>query len=239
MDSLYDSRIVALRDAELARAEARAAEAVYAGARAALGQQRAASVIVAPFAGIVVRHRADVGARLTPGAPVMDVRSAGAVEIEVPLPESMIESARGSRVSVRVGEGVWRAANITRLDGMIDPSTRTRTAYLAFDEAAPEAEPGSFAHARFDPGVAASAMAAGGRTSIPSPTVTIPAAALVRRGALTGVYVIREERASLRWVKLGHTDGGSVEVLAGLRPGEDVALDPAPLADRRLVEIRR
>ena len=140
MDSLYDSRVVALRDAELARAEARAAEAASAGARAALEQQRAASVIVAPFAGIVVRHRADVGARLTPGAPVMDVRSAGAVEIEVPLPESMIESARGSRVSVRVGEGVWRAANITRLDGMIDPSTRTRTAYLAFDEAAPEAE---------------------------------------------------------------------------------------------------
>ncbi len=240
MDSLYAGRVVALRDVEVARAEARSAEAALAAARATLEQQRAASTIVAPFAGVVVRHRADVGTRLTAGAPVLDVRSLGAVEIEVPLPESAVESTRGSRVSVKVGDGAWREAKLLRLDGMIDPATRTRTAYLALEDAAPEAEPGAFAHARFeaaDPGPTRSEV--GAASVDPAPALFVPTVTLVRRGALTGVYVIREGRASLRWVKLGRIDGDSVEVLAGLWPGEDVALDPAPLADGRTVETRR
>jgi multidrug efflux pump subunit AcrA (membrane-fusion protein) len=63
----------------------------------------------------------------------------------------------------------------------------------------------------------------------------VPASSLVRRGGLTGVFVVSDGRAHLRWVRLGRTDGGQVEVLAGLFPGDEVAVSAAGLADGRRV----
>jgi hypothetical protein len=63
--------------------------------------------------------------------------------------------------------------------------------------------------------------------------VALPAAAVVRRGQLTSVFVRDGERAQLRLVEVGDalvsSDGADVvEVLAGLRPGERVIVDPPP-----------
>jgi hypothetical protein len=55
----------------------------------------------------------------------------------------------------------------------------------------------------------------------------VPQAAIVRRGELTAVYVVNGQGFSLRAVRLGAQQGGdAVEVLAGLNPGDLVALDP-------------
>lgn len=55
----------------------------------------------------------------------------------------------------------------------------------------------------------------------------VPASALVRRGELTGVYVIDADNAvGLRQLRLGHRFGDNVEVLAGLAPAEHIARDP-------------
>jgi hypothetical protein len=56
----------------------------------------------------------------------------------------------------------------------------------------------------------------------------VPRAAVFRRSELTAVYVIDAEgRPSLRQVRLGTaSDERAVEVLAGVRAGEHVALDP-------------
>ena len=55
----------------------------------------------------------------------------------------------------------------------------------------------------------------------------VPAASLVERSEVTGVYVIDARgRASLRQVRTGHRFGERIEILAGLAPGERVALDP-------------
>ncbi len=66
----------------------------------------------------------------------------------------------------------------------------------------------------------------------------VPRSAVVlRRGELTAVYVVPTTRAPprLRQVRAGRgvADENGVEVLAGLRPGERVALDPvrAGMAD--------
>jgi hypothetical protein len=56
----------------------------------------------------------------------------------------------------------------------------------------------------------------------------VPRAAVLRRSEVTAVYVVDAEgRARLRQVRLGEAgDETSVEVLAGLQPGERVALEP-------------
>ena len=53
--------------------------------------------------------------------------------------------------------------------------------------------------------------------------IAIPAAAVVRRGQLTGVGVISADGTTLRWVRLGRAVGDQVEVLSGLAPGERIA----------------
>ena len=56
----------------------------------------------------------------------------------------------------------------------------------------------------------------------------LPADAVVRRGELTGAYVVDSAgRVSLRYLRLGTPAAdGSVPVLAGLARGEKVATDP-------------
>lgn len=58
--------------------------------------------------------------------------------------------------------------------------------------------------------------------------LVIPQSAVLRRSEVVAVYVVDEQgSAKLRQVRLGEkTATGSVEVLAGLNPGERVALDP-------------
>jgi hypothetical protein len=69
--------------------------------------------------------------------------------------------------------------------------------------------------------------------------LTVPAAALLERGGLRGLFVVSEGRARLRWVAVGSRDGDTVEVRAGVEPGEHVVLDPAGLADGAPVREQR
>ena len=84
---------------------------------------------------------------------------------------------------------------------------------------------------------AASGLRAGlfARLLVPSVTaetrITVPAAAILERGGLTGLFVIRDGRAYLRWVAAGARDGDTVEIRAGVEPGERVVLEPAGLVD--------
>jgi hypothetical protein len=66
----------------------------------------------------------------------------------------------------------------------------------------------------------------------------VPAAAVVERGGLTGVFVVDGGRASLRWISVGARDGDRFVVRAGLESGERVALDTAALTDGALVAVR-
>ena len=57
--------------------------------------------------------------------------------------------------------------------------------------------------------------------------VVVPAAAVLRRGELTAVYVATPTGFALKAVRLGADHGSAgIEVLAGLGPDDRVALDP-------------
>jgi hypothetical protein len=70
-----------------------------------------------------------------------------------------------------------------------------------------------------------------------APAVVVPEAALVRRGPLTGVFVVDDGGfARLRWLSPGAIRDGRVAILAGLAVGERyVEAPPAELADGRRV----
>lgn len=71
------------------------------------------------------------------------------------------------------------------------------------------------------------------------PDVVVPQSALVREGALVGLYVVgKDERPVLRWVRLGRSEGGRVAILAGVEEGERVVVDPALLQQENQTENR-
>ncbi len=59
----------------------------------------------------------------------------------------------------------------------------------------------------------------------------------MQRGDLSGVFVIADGRAALRWLRFGEPEGDQLPVLAGLTPGERVIAGPAGLRDGQRVEV--
>lgn len=232
MESLYTSRVAALREVEGARAERHAAEADWARARAMADQVGSAVAIEAPFDGVVVRRHADLGAELGPGQPLLDIRSDAVGEITVPVPESELGRLASGRAEFQIGAGPWRAATLARLDGMTDFATRSRVA--RFRSAGAPLEAGAFARVRL-PAVAE--RVPGGDDALSSLPLSVPSRALVRRGGLTGVFVVEGAIARLRWLRVGREDAGRIEVLAGLEAADQVVANPTGLEDGRAVRI--
>jgi len=131
--------------------------------------------------------------------------------------------------TVAAGDAV--SIDVTSLPGAVFAAT--------IDRVVPAANPGSRtydveAHVENPDGRLRSGRFA--RMSIPVGTrsaVVVPAAAVIRRGQLTGVWIVDDQgRAVLRWIRLGRELGDRVELLSGLAGGETIVLTAAaPLAE--------
>jgi len=235
MESLFVARVASQRERELAESDRREAEAAYASAQAALAALTSDLAIPAPFDGVVVRRMLDPGATVIPGQPIVAIRSRAPGEIVAAVPESELGRLTHGRFAYRVGDGPWQEATLARIDGMTDYATRTRFARFRPGHSGAPPVPGAFARVRID----AAPGPAGGDTTARARTLSVPSRSLVHRGALSGVFVVEQGRAYLRWLRLGATDGERIEVLSGLDPAEEIAADPAGLADGRAVVVTR
>jgi hypothetical protein len=119
-------------------------------------------------------------------------------------------------VPVRIDlTAVGRSVSATKVTVIPLADTRTHTTRVRLDLPATEAVlPGQFARVHFVTGTIRA--------------IAVPAAALLRRGEVTAVYVIDGQgRPQLRQVRTGEVVGdGQVEILAGLAGGERIAQNP-------------
>lgn len=197
------------------------AEAGLRKARSALEEaraQRAYVVLRAPFDGVVTRRSVDPGELASPGRPVLTLLEAGSVKIVADLPAALAPTVEaGTPVTVvEPGSGRSAPAEIVRVSPAVEASTRqfrVEARFTGSGDVGLTVGPGSFVRLR---------LAGHG-----PPSVWAPADALLRRGQLTGVYVLRADTLRLRWVRTGESRGDAVEALAGLRPGEQVVRNPS------------
>ena len=193
-------------------------ESLQANSRAA-GATRSHAVITAPYAGLVAATQAEVGDMAMPGKPVVTLFAPGRLRVVSYIPETQMDGVRSGLVKtppvVEIGGQRVPGMQTTILPAA-DPGTRTTEIRIDLPEGV-QAIPGQFARVRF-----ALAMAAS------SPRLSIPETAILRRGELTAVYVRADDgRFQQRQVRLGEAlPDGRIEVLAGLKAGENVALDP-------------
>jgi RND family efflux transporter MFP subunit len=193
-------------EAGLARAEA-GLDAARAG-NSELAAVRAYGVLRAPFAGVVTHRFVDVGDFAAPGAPLVTVQDASRLRIVATVPASMAARVKtGTRLTARV-EGTEVSAVV---EGVV-PSAATMYTINAIVQNR---------DGKLPSGAAAVLMVPSTTTAR---TFLVPLEAIVREGDLTGVRVVRDGRAELRWVRLGDTRAGRVVVLSGLSALERVAL---------------
>lgn len=212
--------------AALDRAEAqfKATQAQAAAQLAAAGAARTASgfyTVRAPYDGIVSAVAVVLGDMAMPGRLLLTMHDPAALRVSAALPETAAPVA-GAALQVELpGLGPARIAPPHwQVLPAVDPATHTVELRLDLPAGTPAA-PGMFARAWLPARVAAGA----------APALSVPAGAVVRRAELAGVYVVGADgRPLLRQVRLGPATGGAVEVLAGLRAGERVALDPQAAA---------
>lgn len=205
---------------EALRAQSEAAKAQDSGARAMLGYTR----LSAPFAGLVTARLADPGTLASPGVPLLQVDSAGPLQLQTTVDESAIGTVRkGMKVPVSIDGAP--TGNVTGTVAEIvpaaDPSSHSFTVKidLAFTG---KLHAGMYGTAAF---------AAGSRQSI-----LIPNSAVVLRGSLACAYVLDSKGiAQLRYLTLGAAQENSLEVLSGISAGEKLVDDPA---DRDLAGMR-
>ncbi len=224
---LRAQNFVAQAALDTALAQYRAAEAGAAAARAGQTQASVAqgfTRLTAPYDGWVLATHAEAGALAMPGAPILTVYAPQPMRAVVHVPASQQPLAlSASKVEVQLpGTDRWVSPAAKTTVPAADPVSQTVEWRLNLSDADGAGQvPGRQVKVRF---TGSAAQAAPQR-------LVVPATALLRRGELTGVYVVTAKGESvqgfaLRAVRTGATHGDGVEVLAGLKTGDQVALDP-------------
>ncbi|AVO47991.1 efflux RND transporter periplasmic adaptor subunit [Melaminivora suipulveris] len=230
-----------ISQAGLERAQAQA-QAAHAQVRAVQAQSGAAAaqtglhVVRAPYSGVVSEVHVALGDMATPGRPLARLYDPAALRVSATVPQALQLADGPAQLEVpSLGAGRMSvpAQGLQRLP-TVDRATHTAQLRVALPADLAGAAPGMFARLWLPV-----ARPAQGAASAPA-ALTVPASAVLRRGELTAVYVLDEEgRPRLRQVRLGDAPGGRadasarVPVLAGLRSGERVALDPQAAAQVR------
>ena len=207
----------ALDQAQAAFDAARAQHAAAEAGRAQADASRGFATVTSPLTGVVAQRLTEPGEMAQPGRPLMLIYEPGALRAVADVPQQQLASLGRGALQAKVEfpeNGRWLdAASVTVLPAA-DPRTHTARVRVALPADAAGVVPGMAARVHFVVGSA--------------PRLTVPAAAVLRRGELTGVYVADGKGGfSLRQLRVGSTlDDASVEVLAGLSGGETIALDP-------------
>jgi RND family efflux transporter MFP subunit len=202
-------------EADFKQAQARLT-AMLAGAGQA-ATERSFATIVAPYSGTVSARHIELGEMATPGRPLMTGFDPSTLRVVATVAQQQIAAIQAvGRARVEVPSiGKWIEAKSVTIIPSADPRTHTTRIRLELPEDVRGIYPGVFARAHFVIGK--------------EPRLLVPREAVLRRSEVTAVYVLDAQGTPLlRQVRLGTAnDERSIEVLAGLKPGERVALEPA------------
>jgi len=191
-------------------------------------------VLNAPYSGVVSEVTATLGDMAMPGRPLLVMHDPAALRVVAAVPQTLLGGLSDKLAAVRyelpgapvvAGQTGLRAPAQTQLLPTIDPATHTAQIRLMLPVGSPGVTPGMFARVWLPAG----AQTGQGQTE----QLFLPAGAIVRRGEMTGVYVVDAQgQARLRQVRLGRATAERVEVLSGVSKGEQVLADPKAATPR-------
>jgi RND family efflux transporter MFP subunit len=173
------------------------------------------SNITAPFSGVVTGKYINKGAMASPGVPLISVEAPGKYQVVAMVPESEITQIKsGTNVNVTIkSTGEVVKGEVTEVSTSAKNTGGQYLVKVLLDKTDANLLSGMFTSVQFP------------ITKSTSNKILIPTSAIIKRGELTGVYVVSSSNtALLRWLRLGKIFGDKIEVLSGLDADEQFIL---------------
>jgi membrane fusion protein (multidrug efflux system) len=207
---LYDTKV--LSDAQIEQIEATfsANQARVASARSRLND----TVIRAPFSGRVGLRRVSVGSLIAPGAVITTLDDTSTIKLDFSVPETVV-AAMKSGLSIEATSVAYPgrvfAGTVASVDSRVDPNTRSVVVRAALPNTDGLLKPGMFLTVHLSRGDA--------------DVLVIPEESLLPEQGDVFVFVVQDGKAARRKIQTGQRRVGSVQVVAGLQPGELVVTE--------------
>jgi len=169
----------------------------------------------APFDGIVTGVKASIGESVNPGQGLFTLVDIREIRVEARVLESEIGRIKAGREAAlmftaypgRIFRGMVRA-----LSPVVDPETKTCGAHIVLDNPSGEIKPGM--HAEVE--IAAEVF---------RDRLLVPQEAVLVRGGRRLVFVVENGLAKWRYIEPGLENGRFVEILKGVKEGDDIITD--------------
>lgn len=211
---LYAQKAISESQLDQSNAQAAAARADADAQRARVAQK----VIRAPFAGELGIRKIDLGDHLTPGTAIVSLQALDPIYVDFKLPQQRLGEVRvglRAEVSVDVHGDRWLKGDLTAIDPLVETSTRNFDARATFANPDHVLRPGMFAELRIDLGRS-------------QDVVAVPQTAISFNPYGDSVWVIGQSEhgqrtAERRVVKTGRRRGDLVQIVEGLKAGEQIA----------------
>jgi RND family efflux transporter MFP subunit len=223
--ALVAKHAVSVQEADQVASDLIAKQALTAAAEAnvrRLQQLQSYERVTAPFDGVITARATDVGSLIDAGSSaepheLFHLDQVSRLRIFVSVPEIYAVSVRdGAEVDITQDADPSRIlkGTVTRNASAISQTSRTLNVEVDVDNSSGALLPGAyvFVHMKLPSGFN---------------TVTVPSNALIFRSQGLQVGVVRDGRAQLVPITIGHDFGNSVEVTSGITPRDAVILDPS------------
>lgn len=196
-------------EAETANAASTRAAANEAGA--SVGDR----VVRAPFSGKVSLRRISVGAVVSAGDEIAVVSDLRSIKLDFSIPETMLANvSRGQTITAKAAaypEAMF-SGQIEAIDPVVNVQTRTATLRAVIPNRGGMLKPGMLMTVTI--------------SSNPRTALAVPELALVREGDTSFVYTLDAKQKAKRVpVKTGVRDGNLVEILEGLKVGDQIVTE--------------
>ncbi len=212
--------------AEANLAAARQDQQRLAAERAGLRQQRANVRLLAPADGVVTSRDAEPGSTVVAGQAVLRVIEPSSLWVKVRLDQARsggLAVGLPAQIVLRSNPGRPLPGKVARVEALSDSVTEERVAQISFDQVPVGLSVGELAEVTL---------------SLPptAKAVLLPNAAIKRRQAQTGVWVIDAGTLRFAPVRIGQASlDGQVQVLNGVQPGTTVVVH----SEKEIVEHSR
>lgn len=186
------------------------------------------TLIKAPFTGAVQKRMVSLGEYLSPGKQIYELIATDPIKLRCPMPERFVPLAKVGmpvKLTIDAKPGAQYTGTITRIAPALDESSRTLL--IEAEVANPDGalKPGFFAHVTMDLGT--------------DRAIFVPVSAVLRYAGVARVFVVENGQVHAHEVTTGSVVGSDIEITAGLKAGERVAVSEVDrLADGTVVSAK-
>jgi len=174
---------------------------------------------ISPFNGVIVKKMAEAGDTVQPGQPLLKYADLADLQLAVEVPSRLLTGVQPGMVVPAILDFNNQYIDVRVAQIYPVGNAQRHTITVKFDlPVGTYAWPGTYAEIMLPD-----------QSEETKQLIEIPKSAVVERGSLPIVYVIKNNRRELRLVRLGKSySSNTVTVLAGLNDGDQVLINPPP-----------